>query len=608
MFIKFKKGEFMKNLLQKFSINIEDIFSATTKEKFSNFINAHTNMFYISILLFFCLILFFWGLDFYPLMDVDETRYAVMARDLIHSADWLSLKLNFVPFLEKPPLYFWLVGLSIKTWEFNSFFVRLPIALLATFLVFFTYYLGTKVISRKFGIISSLILASSIFFLILSHIAILDMVLTVFITSAIYCGFLTHFCEEKNKKFYWWMFYVFIGFGFLAKGILALVLPSIVIFIYNLTTKTTKEIFKPVNILPGLIIFSAISLPWHILMYKEYGYQFIKEYFLMHHFARFMNSVSIGRERPFLYFIPVFSLGFLPWTFTFLAFLYNGCKKLITKFKLTQGEIKTKLMSLFEVTTNEQKLILFASIYFFIIFLLFSISSTKLPTYILPVFPAAALLTGYYWWESDEKKENINFILTTTKIFPVILILAATVGLIAYYFLPQSLQLALTFKNILIFVLLLYCVSILMLLRLKTSKVLPIFFGYIIMMMIIIMIATGQIFNFVYNTGENELIEYSLKSVNSNNKSQLVTFDFAVKPSVMIVYTKKVNFITDPEFDKLDELLKYEDGPTFVIVKNKNFKNDKEYLNKIKTRLELLKTGQKYSLYVKDIKNEIKKK
>lgn len=586
----------MEKFLQKISVPIEDGVGGSLKKGFTEFIENHPEIFCLSLLALACILFLFFGLNSYPLIDVDETRYAVIARDLAASFDWNNLNLNLVPFLEKPPLYFWLVGASIKLLGgFSEVAVRLPIAILSTFLVFFTYYVGKRVLSRKFGMISALILLSSVFFLILSHIAILDMVLTVFMTSAIYCGFLTHFCEDKNKKYYWWYFYLFIGMGFLAKGILALAIPALVVLAYNLITKTAKEIIKPVNILPGLIIFFAVAIPWHMIMYQQYGYEFIKQYFLVHHFARFINSASIGRERPFLYFVPVFLLGFFPWSFIFIAFVCNGFKSIVTKFKETQGKITDKIGSLFETTTNEQKLLVFSSIYFVLVFLLFSVSSTKLPTYILPVFPAASLLTGYYWWVSDEKNENANEISTTTQLFSAIFILAAFLTMVAYYFLPPDIQVKLdNFKNTTIISV--YLLSIFLLLRLNTKRALSVFAGYVFVMCFIAILTVYKIFNFVYSTGEDELVQYSRTAQMAD--SPLITFDFAVKPSTMISYTNRsVVFLTSPDFDLLDRLIESNLGPTFVIVKNKNLREDANYRKKINEVLKPIQPGQKYSLY-----------
>lgn len=594
----------MKNFFEAISSPIENGFWSEYKDKFSNAINKHPEIFCLSLLGLCCLIFLFTGLNSYPLIDVDETRYAVIARDLVNSFNWNNLNLNTVPFLEKPPLYFWLVGGSIKLFgSFSGFAVRFPIALLSAFIVFYTYFFGKKVLSRKYGMISALTLLSSLFFLILAHIAILDMVLTVFVTAAIYTSFLTHFCLEKNKKYLWWYFYVFIGLGFLAKGILAFVIPIGIIFIYNLITKSLKDIFKPVNILPGLIIFLLIATPWHAIMYKEYGYRFVYEYFLVHHFARFINSEYIGRERPFYYFIPVFLLGFFPWTFVFLAFVTDGIKKIVGKFKTTEGKLKEKICSLFETTTSEQKLLLFTSIYFIFVFGLFSSSSTKLPTYILPVFPAAALLTGYYWWSADEKGEHKKSIKVTTILLAAFFIIAAMGASIAYYFLPMNLQDQIgVFKHITI--LTLYLLGILLLLRLNAKRALSVFSGYIVTMLFIIILSVSQIFNLVYAGGENEIVKYSDLAQTTN--TSLITFDFAVKPSALINYTEPVNFVTDPDFHLLDRILASSTKPTFVIIKNKNMKDNPEYVRNINKRLTLLKQGEKYSLYYKNIKNRNK--
>lgn len=591
----------MNKILQKVSaFKLEDAF-ANTKKRCNEFINKHPEIFCLSLLAIACLLFLFYGLGLYPLIDVDETRYAVMSRDLI-SFDWNSLMLNGVPFLEKPPLYFWLVGASIKLFgKFTPLAVRFPIAVLSTFIVFFTYYLGKRIISRKFGMISALILLSSVFFLIFAHIAIIDMVLTVFMTSALYCAFLTHFCEEKNKKYYWWGFYTFMGAGFLAKGLLALAIPVTIVLIYNFITKKLKDLFKPINLIPGIIIFLAIITPWHLMMYKEYGFQFIKEYFLIHHFGRFMGSEYIGRERPLLYFVPIFLLGFLPWTFTFVAFVCDGFKKLIIKFKTTEGTTKEKILALFESKTNEQKLLLFSSICFAVIFALFSTASTKLPTYILPAFPAASILTGYYWWASDEKGEHNKAIYNSTLLFAAIFILAAIGASIAFYFLSFDLQSKLyAIKHVTIIAILL--LAILLILRLNTKRALSIFSGYLLTMLFVIMLAISHIFNFVYATGQNEIVQYSIISVMPGSNPHLITFDFAVKPSVLIEHTDKVNFITDPDFKQLDNLLKYKGGPTFVIVKNKNLINNPQYRDELKKRLKLIISGEKYSLYVKALK------
>lgn len=484
-------------------------------EKIRSFIQNKPELACLTILGIFCLIFLFAGLNSYPLVDVDETRYAVMARGLIGSGDWSILMLNGTPFTEKPPLFFWMAALSIKYLGFNEFAVRFPTAILATLITFFTYYVGKTIISRKFGMYSALILLSTVFFLMLAHVAILDMTFTVFLTAAIYCGFLTSFCKEEHKKLYWLGFYVSMGLAFLAKGLLALVIPVAVIGLYRLVSGGVKEIFRPLNIIPGFIVFLAIILPWHIHMYQVYGYRFIYDYFILHHFERLVNAEELGKTRPFFYFVPVFLVGFLPWSVPFVIFL-------VKKFKRFVRRIETKTLH-FTFDTNERKLILFSAVYFILVFLLFSVASGKLPTYILPVFPAASMLTALFFYK----------------------------------------------------------------------KPMDYFTASIIVALLANFIMVGIVFDKIYSGGMDELVEYAEMAQEDNKK--LVTFDMPVKPSVLINYREKVDFITQRDFEELDEKLDF-DNDCYVIMKNKHMKDD-DYKNELMKHLIKIKSGDKYTIY-----------
>ena len=169
-------------------------------EKIKEFYREHPEKFYLILLGILSVVFLFLGMGSYPLVDVDETRYAVMSRDLL-GHNWNFLMLNGVPFIEKPPLYFWFTALSIKLFGFHEFAIRLPMALLALGTVFFTYYTGRKIKSPKLGFYAALILLANVYFVMLTRVAIIDMVFTAFLTWTVYCGLLTDFVEEKNKKY-----------------------------------------------------------------------------------------------------------------------------------------------------------------------------------------------------------------------------------------------------------------------------------------------------------------------------------------------------------------------------------------------------------------------
>ena len=562
---------------------------------FKELVGKHPEFFSVLLLTILCGIFLFWGLDFYPLLDVDETRYAIMSRDLANSNDWNVLLLNSIPFLEKPPFYFWIVGASIKLFgSFSEFAVRFPIALMASFLVFFTYFFGKKVLSRKFGLFSSIVLLTSVFFLVLSHVAILDMVLTVWLASSLYSAFLSFVVEEKYKKYCWWGFWTFAGLGFLAKGILAIAIPAVILLIYGSITKTLKEMFKPVNFVVGLIIFLLISLPWHLIMFRDFGWEFIHEYFVKHHFARLLTSEELGRKHGFFYFIPIFIVAFMPWTFIFFASITEGFKKLINKYKEAEGSVMKKLYTIVQADSIEQKLILFSSVFFIVVFGVMSVSSTKLPTYILPSLPAAALLTGYFWSVSENRNEHKKAITISTYIVAMIFIIASLIASAAYAFLPQGLiEMVSPFK----YSVLIGCafVGIYLMVKLKSQQTLSIFSGYVVTMFFVITFAVTNLFGLIYAGGENELVLYSNYANTTNTR--LVTFDFAVKPSTKINYGDFVYFITDDDFERLYSLISNKSVPTYVIVKNKEVAR-KNYQDKLDKYLYSVQHGKKYSLYL----------
>lgn len=349
-------------------------------DKIKQFYSDSPERFYLILLGLLSFIFLFVGMGAYPLVDVDETRYAVMSRDLLHH-NWNFLMLNGVPFIEKPPLYFWITAFSIKLFGFQEYAIRLPMSILATLTVFFTYYIGKKIKTPKFGFYTATIMMANVFFIMLTRVAIIDMVFTALLTWTIYFGLLTEFVKDNNKKWCWTAFYLCMSFAFLAKGLLAIVFPCAIIGIHRIINKSVKEIFKPQYILSGLVLFLLINLPWHLAMYKEYGFEFIWVYFILHHFERLVNADALGKTRPFLYFIPVFFVGFLPWSLHFIGAIVDFFKKKMFK----------------------DKYVLFFAIYFIIIFGLFSVASGKLPTYVLPAVPPAAFLTAYFIYAKDLK-------------------------------------------------------------------------------------------------------------------------------------------------------------------------------------------------------------
>jgi len=358
--------------------------------------------FLILILIALCLMLFFFRLGARPLWDIDEGKHAVTSKEMILSEDWITPKFNGEPFYDKPVFYNWLVALAFLVFGFTEFAARLPAAVLGSGCVIITYLLGKKLYNPSIGFLGAVILATSVEFIILSRTVVHDISLVFFITFALYL-FYIGYKDNRHRKRNLLLFYGALGFAVLAKGPVGLALPAITIGLYLIVERNLKFIMK-MQIGWGILIFLAFASPWYILISlknPDYaGYFFIEQ-----NLGSFLSSDS-RHPNPFYYYIPVLFGGFFPWScFLPLALIYA---------------VRRKFKSIHESTA-------FLVIWFSIIYIFFSIAGSKLPTYILPLFPAASLLVALCW------QELLNF--PTAKIrkgflysfLPVVVIFLAAV-------------------------------------------------------------------------------------------------------------------------------------------------------------------------------------
>ncbi len=554
------------------------------------FIKKHIECLSLLTLLVVCYFLFFFKMGNYPLIDVDETRYVAIARDMLKVGDWMTLKLNNEFFFEKPPLYFWLVNLSFVIFgQISEAVARLPIALTATFGTFCVYFAGKKAISRRYGMISALIMASGFQFLVLSRVTILDMLLSIMIIISVLSGFMTFFVEDKNKKYFWWAFYIFSGLAVLSKGIPGFIIPFGTMFFAYLFAGKIKEIFSPIYFLPGFIVFFLITLPWHLHMMEIHGDLFYKEYVLKHHLARFIDSKDLGRKEPWFFFIPVFIVGFLPWTISFIAMLTDKTKGFFVEVKDYFKNTKfTDIQHKWNDLTNQRKFLALNTIFFLFTFLFFSAASTKLPTYILPAMAPAAFLLGYYWYEYIYEAKHNNKILISTIILNSIFIIAAIAAIFVPLFIKDAELLANinTFRSSAILVLAIIPLAGIFTAILKQRM--ATFIVNVALMVGIMIICASSIFNFMCTFGENDLIKYALKA--KEEKVKLATYDFGKRYSTIYYYDGIVDFQTE---NNLEWLKSYtEKNPkAYVIVKIKNMEElDKNF------KYNIIDAGRKYCL------------
>lgn len=566
--------------------------------KLAALIKKHPEISTILGLLFVFYFVFFHNLGNYPLMDVDETRYVGIAREMFRSKDFLSLFLNGDFFFEKPPLYFWGECISFGLFgKVNEFTARFPVAfygMLSSFLIYFT---GKKIVSRSFGIISALILATSMEFVILAKFAILDIVLASCTTFSIIFGFMTYFCKEENKQYFWWLFYIFSGLAVMAKGIPGFVVPFGTMFFVSIVSKRFKEIFKPQYFVVGFLLFFLITVPWHAIMLKTHDPRFFDEYIVKHHLQRFVNSDTVGRDQPFIFMFLTFLWGILPWTFSAIAAAVCKIKEMFAKVVFKKEEVKNFVETIaklnmfkdfdYDKLSNAGKLHLFSWIAFLFIMLFFSVSSTKLVTYILPIYPFSAIILGFVWKDYIEKgicEKGINF---SAAFFGGACLIAGFATMFEKFVLPAQIhEDFLVVKWFCIILVLVMGIATFTLLY-KKSRI-GLFISYVVFMMILSGWGYKLFFEMDYRFGQNDLM--SMAKMAKAQGYKLTTVGFSKRYSIYYYYDGQVDFIVGDEYDVLDEL--FEDKNMRVIVR----KDEMKILEEQQKDFSIVEKGRKYVL------------
>jgi len=536
---------------------------------FYDFYKKHSELFTIAGLFILFYIIFFYGIGSYPLMDIDETRYASMAHDMFKTKDFMTLYLNGDYFFEKPPLYFWIECLSFALFgKVTEFTVRFPVALMGFLSSFLVYFVGKKVVSKNFGIISSVILATSAEFFILSKFAILDIVLCFCTTFSIFFGFMTLFCKEENKKYFWWLFYIFSGLAVLAKGIPGFVLPFGTMFFSYIVAKKFKELFKPIFFIPGTILFLLIVLPWHLIMLQKHNPLFFNEYIMKHHIARFTTSAELGRKQPFYFFILTILGGFFPWTLVCIASCKTWLSKIVKFFREGFN---------FERCTNTQKFLILNGIAVLLTLVFFSSSSTKLVTYILPIYPFLACLSAMIFISDNEEYDKP--IRVSEIILGFIFLIAGLIVPCTYWFFDF-------YKTIpiddFVIILLIFSATVFFVKK-NFSKTM----AFVFLMAVLSAFAIPYAFNIDYSFGQNDLIKYAKTA--EQNGNTLASFGFGRRFSLNYYYGKHVIYEPLPIYENLRELLK--DKNTVVVLKNKDIDEIQKNAD-----FQIIDKGVKYSL------------
>ena len=320
------------------------------------------------LMLAVCLTALFWQLGTAALFEPDEGRNAEKAREILLLNDWVTPHEDFFPVLDKPMFFYWLIAISYKAFGINEWAARLA-SVLAALGCFALVYRFTRIRWGPWEALwSGLILISGVEFFILSRVVIFDMSLTFCITLALYSFFeAAHAKETMRRRIYCALMYVGLAAGTLIKGLVGLLIPSLVIFFYLLIANRWS-ILRSVYLIPGALLFLALVAPWYLLA-EARNPGFLRYYLWDEHFGRFATG-SFDREQPWYFFLVVLAVGFLPWSVLLPSVIKRNWSQ----------------------SLDDRRIFLLSWSIVPLIF--FSLSSSKLAHYILPIFPALSILTG----------------------------------------------------------------------------------------------------------------------------------------------------------------------------------------------------------------------
>ncbi len=351
------------------------------------------------LLVAFCGFLFFYGLGAFGLLGADEPRYAQIAREMLDRSEWVTPVLNGKPWLEKPPLYYWQAMLSYRVGRaflpasdaVNEQTARFPGAIDATLMIAALYFF-----LRRFRpgaeLDGALITASCAGVIGFAHAAATDMPLAATFTIALLAWYAWHESRQRTALV---IFYLFLALGTLAKGPVAPALAAVIILIFA-AAKRDRHIILNTLWLPGILLFLVVALPWYVAVQMR-NPEFFRFFILEHNLARFSTNVYHHPE-PFWFFLPVFLLAVMPWTVWLTAAVVERARQM-------WGEGWEAFSS------PEDSWALFLLIWMLVPILFFSASQSKLPGYILPAVPAAALLVADYLAARREKEIRLPWIL-----------------------------------------------------------------------------------------------------------------------------------------------------------------------------------------------------
>lgn len=318
-------------------------------------------------------LVWFSNLDARKLIRPDEGRYAEIAREMAATGDWVTPRLNGIKYFEKPPLQYWITAAAYRVFGPDEWTARLWAGVSGALCVLLVWRAGTRLFGAEAGAYAGLVTTGMLWMVANAHLNTLDMGLTLWLSLGV-AGFLwaqrdaASPRERRNGMLLSW---AACALAVLTKGLIGVVLPAGAIGLYMLAARDLRLLGRQ-HLMAGIAVLLVITAPWFVAVSLA-NPEFPQFFFVREHFQRFLTAVH-RRSEPWWYFGPLLLAGALPWTLLAIQSVATA-----TRGDASTGRFRPRL---------------FLLIWCAFVVLFFSVSKSKLPSYILPVFPALAWLMG----------------------------------------------------------------------------------------------------------------------------------------------------------------------------------------------------------------------
>jgi 4-amino-4-deoxy-L-arabinose transferase-like glycosyltransferase len=319
------------------------------------------------------------------LWDIDEGNNSEAAVEMDESGNYIVPMFNYRLREDKPPLLYWLQIAAFHTFGRNEFAARLPSALAALVAMLATCELGRCLFGARAGLYAGIILGSAVLFSAAAHFANPDSLLNAFAVLTLLLFWLAYRSGGR-----WWFAAcgVTTGLAMLAKGPVGIVLPSAITMLFLLWQRQPRRLLDW-HYGFGVLTFLLVAGPWYAWVGVETKGEWLRGFFLDHNVSRFTRTMENHAGSPLYYYLVILLLGFAPWSIFFALSVWNAVKE--WRSSLPQGN-------------DPRPAFRFLLCWFAVYFLSFSMSNTKLPNYILPLYPAVALVVARFldrWRRGD---------------------------------------------------------------------------------------------------------------------------------------------------------------------------------------------------------------